>query len=94
MADEPDELKDVNITQDMVETKLNKLNPTKSPGLDIYPSTLKETANVISLPPSKLFKTVFLEVKYHCFGVDNGYPVELDFSKAFDSVSHRRLLAK
>ena len=45
MAEESDELKDVNINQGMVEAKLSKLNPTKSPGPDdIYPSTLKETA--------------------------------------------------
>ena len=47
---------DIRITAEMVRTKLEQLNPNKSPGHDnIHPFTLRELADIICVPMSMLF---------------------------------------
>ena len=47
---------DIYITPEMVRTKLEQLNPNKSPGHDnIHPFTLREIADIICVPMAMLF---------------------------------------
>ena len=49
-------LSDINITAELAQKKLSKLNPNKAPGPDkIHPRVLEETADVISSPLSVIF---------------------------------------
>ncbi|KAK6189771.1 hypothetical protein SNE40_001767 [Patella caerulea] len=50
-------LDDIEISQDLVYSKLQKLNTTKSPGPDnLHPKVLKELAEVLKIPLSKLYR--------------------------------------
>ena len=51
-------LVDIDITEEMVERKLSKLNPNKCPGLDgLHPKMLFELRNIISKPLSIIYRT-------------------------------------
>ena len=61
-GDTKERLLDVDVSQSIVENKLNKLNKNKTPGIDgIHPSLLRELSEQLGGPYSILFRKTLHE---------------------------------